>query len=209
MCADRGRRLAHASTGGYVRRMPRPLRTQFAGGTYHVTCRGNRKQPIFLEPDDNRFHLWCLEQASMRFEWRILTWVHMTNHFHMVVLTPQATLSKGMHWVNGLYAQVFNERHDLTGHLFQGRFHSTVIEDESQLLACVRYDDMNPVRAGLCDHPLAWRWSSCRALAGLEPPRFLDTEYLLRHFSADRWTAERQYLEFVEAGLPEPWPQAA
>jgi REP-associated tyrosine transposase len=182
--------------------MPRPLRIQLAGGTYHVTARGNRKQPIFLEPDDNRFHLWCIEQAAARFEWRVHTWVHMTNHFHMLLTTPKPTLSRGMHWLNGLYAQVFNERHDLTGHLFQGRFHSVVIEDQSHLLEASRYDDLNPVRAGLCDHPLAWRWSSCRAAVGLERPRFLDLDWLLAQFATDRERAERRYLEFVEDRLP-------
>lgn len=189
--------------------MPRPLRTQFAGGIYHVTARGNRKQPIFLEPDDNRFHLWCLGQAASRFEWRVHTWVHMTNHFHMTLTTPKPTLSQGMHWLNGLYAQVFNERHQLTGHLFQGRFHSLVIEDQEQLLAAARYCDLNPVRAGLCDHPVAWRWSSCRALVGLERPRFLDVDWLLGHFGANRRRAQERYLDFVETALPGTWPEAA
>src|SRR5205823_3369655 len=83
-----------------------PLRFQLAGGTYTVTARGNRKQPIFLEPDDHRFHLWCLDQASMRFEVRFHSWVHMTNHFHAIVTTAEANLSNAMHWANGLYAQV-------------------------------------------------------------------------------------------------------
>jgi len=189
--------------------MPRPLRTQFAGGTYHVTARGNRKQPIFLEPDDNRFHLWCLEQAVNRFEWRVHTWVHMTNPFHLTLTTPKATLSRGMHWLNGLYAQAFNDRHELTGHLFQGRFHSVVLADENHVLAAARYDDLNPVRAGLCDHPLAWRWSSCRALAGVDRLRFVERDWLLGHFGSDLFESQRRYLAFVETGLPETRPEAA
>ena len=189
--------------------MPRRLRIQFAGGIYHITARGNRKQPIFLDPDDHRFHLWCVGQAADRFEWRVLTFVHMTNHFHMIVFTPEPTLSRGMHWLNGLYAQVFNDRHGLTGHLFEDRFHSVVIEDQSHVLTASRYDHLNPVRAGLCDHPLAWRWSSCRALVGLERPRFLDVNWLLGQFGADRWRAQQRYLDFVEDGLPERAAKAA
>jgi REP-associated tyrosine transposase len=183
--------------------VPRRPRVQFAGAIYHVTSRGNRKQPIFLEPDDHRFHIWCLDQAVIRFEWRVHTWVHMTNHFHMLLTTPKATLSQGMHWLNGLYAQVFNDRHGLTGHLFQDRFHSVVVVDQSHLLSASRYDHMNPVRAGLCDHPLAWRWSSCRATVGLEPRRFLDLDWLLAQFANDRERAHERYLEFVEGPLAE------
>jgi putative transposase len=181
----------------------RGLRIRFAGGIYHVTARGNRKQPIFLDFDDHRFHVWCLRQTTLRFGFRVLSWVHMTNHFHLMVRTPEATLSQGMHWLNGLYAQFFNDRHDVTGHLFQGRFHSAVVEDERQLITTSRYDDFNPVRAGLCDHPIAWRWSSCRAMVGLEASDFVDVDWLLRHFSLDREQAHRQYLDLLEARLLE------
>jgi REP element-mobilizing transposase RayT len=179
--------------------MPRPLRPQVAGGFYHVTCRGNRKQTIFRDPDDHRFHLWCLDHVAARYEWRVLTYVHMTNHFHLTLITEQPTLSRGMQWLNGVYGQVFNKREGSTGHLFQGRFHSVAIESDEQLLTCVRYDVMNPVRAGLCEHPLAWRWSSVRSALGLEPaPFFLDVERLLSFFSRDTERARRQLLRLIE-----------
>lgn len=183
--------------------MPRPPRVQVAGGIYHVTARGNRKQPIFLGADDHRFHAWCLEQTTVRFGFRILSWVHMTNHFHLLVRTPEANLSRGMHWLNGLYAQFFNDRHGFTGsgHLFQDRFRSVAIEDERQLLTASRYVDLNPVRAGLCDHPLGWRWSGCRSLAGMAAATFLDVDWLLRHFATDREQAHERYLAFLEAAL--------
>lgn len=183
--------------------MPRRPRIQLAGGVYHVTARGNRKQPTFLDPDDHRFHVWCLDRAAARFDWRVHAFVQMTNHFHMLLTTANANLSKGMQWLNGLYAQVFNDRHALTGHLFEGRFHSLLIEEEGHLLEASRYDLLNPVRAGLCDHPLAWPWSSLRATLGLVPaPRFLDSDWLLAHFAATPVEARRRYLEFVEDRLP-------
>jgi putative transposase len=184
--------------------MPRAPRIQVAGGVYHVTSRGNRRQATFLDTDDHRFHLWCLDRAAARFEWRIHDFVHMTNHFHMLLTTANANLSQGMQWLNGLYAQVFNARHSLTGHLFQGRFHSELVEDEGHLLESSRYDVLNPVRAGLCDHPLAWRWSSCRATVGLaQVPDFLDVDWLLGQFAVDREEARRRYLQFVEDRLPD------
>jgi REP-associated tyrosine transposase len=182
--------------------MPRPLRIEAAGAIYHITCRGNRKQPIFLDPDEHRFHLWCLDRVATRYEWRILTWVHMANHFHMLLVTEEPTLARGMQWLNGVYGQVFNKRNKFTGHLFQGRFHSTLVETERHLLECSRYDVLNPVRAGLCDHPLKWRWSSLRATLGLElKTDFLEVGRLLSIFADDTEIARRRYLRFVEDGL--------
>jgi putative transposase len=188
--------------------VPRPPRIEVVGGIHHITCRGNRKQPIFLDPDDNRFHLWCLDRVAARYEWRIITWVHMTNHFHMLVITDKPTLSRGMQWLNGVYGQVFNNRKKLTGHLLQGRFHSELVETERHLLECSRYDVLNPVRAGLCEHPLAWRWNSLKATLGLVPkPDFLDVGWL-SFFAADLEDARRRYLGFVEDGLPDRAPAA-
>lgn len=196
--------------GDYVRSMPRPLRIDVADQIYHITSRGNRKQPMFLDPDDHRFHLWCLDRAAARYDWRVLTWVHMTNHFHALVLPEQPTLSRGMQWLNGVYGQVFNNRHALTGHLVQGRFNSMLIDTEQHLLECSRYDVLNPVRAGLCDHPLEWRWSSLRATLGLEPrPHFLDVDRLLAIFGTEPEEAQRRYLRFVEDGLPDRVAAAA
>jgi REP element-mobilizing transposase RayT len=203
-CANPLRRVARAANGRYVRSMPRPLRPQAAGGFYHVTCRGNRGQPIFRDPDDHRFHLWCLDRVAARYNWRVLTWVHMTNHFHMSVITETPTLSRGMQWLNGVYGQVFNNREGLTGHLFQGRFHSVAIESEEHFLECTRYDVLNPWRAGLCDHPLSWRWHGMRATLGLEPaPLFLDVDRLLSCFARETEEGRRRYLEFVECSMRE------
>jgi putative transposase len=182
--------------------MPRPPRLQVAGGVYHVTARGNRRQPVFLDPDDHRFHLWCLNRATEQYQWRCDAYCQMGNHFHVLVRLTAPNLSRGMQWLNGLYAQVFNQRHGLCGHVFQGRFHSAVVEDDGHLLELARYIVLNPVRAGLCDHPLEWRWSSCRATLGLvESPAFLNHAWLLGQFSPRRDEARCQYLRFVEDRL--------
>jgi putative transposase len=182
--------------------MPRKLRLQAAGAIYHVTSRGNRRQPIFLDSDDHFFHLWWLNKVAAESEWEVFGFVQMTNHFHFVLRTPKPNLSRGMQRLNGLYGQVFNLRHGVSGHLFQGRFHSELIESEAHLLECARYDDLNPVRAGLCDHPLDWRWSSCRAVMGLVPkPDFLQSRWLLTQFGHDLDLARQRYLAFVEDRL--------
>jgi len=182
--------------------MPRPPRLQVPGGIYHITARGNRRQPTFLDSDDHRFHLWCLNKVVGECEWECDGFCHMPNHFHMLIRTPKPNLSSGMQRLNGLYAQVFNDRHALSGHVFQGRFHSVLVEGEGHLLELARYMDLNPVRAGLCDHPLDWRWSSCRALMGLVgKPDFLNLSWLLGRFGRDLELARQRYLAFVEDRL--------
>src|SRR5579875_1754136 len=112
--------------------MPRPLRDRSAAKR-EVTCRGKRRQTILLEAGDRDEFLAILEHACAVFSWRVLGWCLMTNHVHLVLDVPAETISRGIQRVCGEYAQEFNWRHDLTGHLFQGRFHSRAIADESYL----------------------------------------------------------------------------
>jgi REP element-mobilizing transposase RayT len=182
--------------------MPRPLRILEPEAIYHVSCRGNRKQPIFIEANDRVFFLRWMSRVALEAEWEILTYVQMTNHFHLMVRAPKANLSRGMQRLNGVYGQFFNEQHGFTGHLFQGRFHSRRVESEAHFLECARYDDLNPVRAGMVDHPLEWRWSSCRAIVGLDPkPDFLSPARLLGQFDPNIERARQEYLAFVEQRL--------
>ena len=182
--------------------MPRALRVNTPGAIYHITCRGNRKQPIFLEANDHVFHFRWLSRVAGEAEWEVFSLIHMTNHFHLLVRPPKPNLSHGMQRLNGLYGQFFNDAHAYSGHLFQGRFHSRLVETETHLLECARYDALNPVRAGLVDHPLDWRWGSLRATLGLAPrPDFLRYEWLLEQYGRTPEEARSRFLEFVEEGF--------
>jgi putative transposase len=140
--------------------MPRPPRIQVAGGLYHVTSRGNRRQAIFHDDDDRRWFLMLRHRVTQRWGWRLHAYCLMTNHFHLLVETPERNLSSGMQRLKSGYAGYFNERHSLVGHLFQQRFGSRLIEGEEHLSETLRYIALNPVRAGLCAHPAEWPWSS-------------------------------------------------
>lgn len=140
--------------------MPRPPRLQLAGGTYHVTSRGNRRQAIYQDDDDRRRFLALRDRVVCRCGWRLRAYCLMTNHFHLLLETPKPNLSAGMQWLKCNYAAYFNERHSLDGHLFQQRFGSRLIETDEHLAEALSYIAFNPVRAGLCDHPSAWPWSS-------------------------------------------------
>jgi REP-associated tyrosine transposase len=179
--------------------MPRPHRLQIAGGTYHLTSRGNRRQRIFLDDQDRRTFLGILAAVVGRRGWRCSAYCLMPNHYHLVVETPEPDISSGMQDLNSRYAAGFNWRCGLTGHLFQGRFHSILVEREEHFLELARYLMLNPVRAGLCARPGEWRWSSYRATLGSDAkPPFLTLEPLLRRFGGTSVTARLRFGAFVE-----------
>ncbi len=189
--------------------MARPLRLEHEGAVWHVTSRGNERKNIFRTDADRLLFLALLAEAVKRFRWVVHVYTLMTNHFHLVIETPEKTLSRGMQWLNGRYAQRFNKRHHRVGHLFQGRFHSELVQKESHLLELARYVVLNPVRAGMVERPEDYRWSSYRATAGLEAaPEWLTIEWVLQQFGRDPKGAAAAYAKFVDAGVGierSPW----
>jgi len=179
--------------------VPRPPRDQTAG-IRHITCRGNRRQPIFLDDLDRRGYLGLLQHVCGVLEWRVLAWCLMTNHVHLVVEVPGGTISQGMQLICGDYAQGFNWRHGLTGHLFQGRFRAEPVLDEEYLFELARYVDLNPERAGVAPNAERWVWSSCRAHLNLEPPRPFHDPLLVKRFGATPERAAAAYARYLEAG---------
>ena len=129
--------------------MARPLRIEFPGALYHVTSRGNARAPIFLEDRDRRQLLRILSDVVERYRWVCHAYCLMTNHYHLLVETPEANLSRGMRQLNGLYTQRFNRAHERVGHILQGRFGAVLVERDAHLLELARYVVLNPVRAGM------------------------------------------------------------
>ena len=133
--------------------MARPLRIEFSGALYHVTSRGDRREPIFEDNEDRVLFLGTLAEGVERFNWVCHAYCLMTNHYHLVVETPDGNLSKGMRHLNGVYTQASNRRHARVGHLFQGRFKAILVDKDSHLLELARYVVLNPVRAGMVTKP--------------------------------------------------------
>ena len=126
----------------------------------------------------------------------------MGNHFHLLIDGARDDLSNGMRYLNGVYAQRFNRRYKLTGHLFQDRFYADLVETDWHLLESGRYIALNPVRAGLCATASEWRWSSHNALTGTAPaPACLSVDWFLSHFGRDRAQAQARYARFVHDTL--------
>ena len=178
--------------------MARPPRPQFPDGIYHVSARGNERSPIYRDASDRCQFLELVEHVHERYHWRILCYCLMTNHYHLLAQTPEPNLASGMRQLNGVYAQRFNRRHARDGHLFQGRYGARLVQADGHLLSAVRYIVRNPIRAGLCQNPEEWRWSSHRATLGGEPPWFLDTKALLIHFGTAPAEARERYRAHCE-----------
>ncbi len=185
--------------------MARPLRIEFAGALYHVTSRGNRREPIFNDDRDRESILCILAELHGRFGWVIHAYCLMSNHYHLLIETPKPNLSAGMRHLNGVYTQRFNRRHNRCGHVFQGRFHSVLVEKDSHLLELSRYIVMNPVAANLVQQIGEWRWSSYRDTVGMRrPPPWLCVEWLLSQFGNDLETSQARYSRFVASNDTSP-----
>lgn len=188
--------------------MARPLRIEFPGAIYHVTSRGDRREDIFEDDLDRRNFLELVAQALQRFDAVALAYCLMDNHYHFVIHTRRANLSRLMRQINGLYTQAYNRRHNKVGHLFQGRFKGILVDRDAYLLEVCRYVDLNPVRARRVRAPGNWPWSSYAAHTCAAPaPEWLDTPsihgYILGHplvTRNDTIKAAHHYAALVAAG---------
>jgi putative transposase len=146
--------------------------------------RGNAKGLIFLDDRDFERFIEVLNSTCSRFGTVCYAFCLMPNHYHLVLMTPDADLSAAIKHLNSVYAQWWNYRHQRCGHVFQGRFRAQIVQQDRYLLVVCRYVVLNPVRAGLVAHPREWRWSSYRASAHAGPaPGFLDTRAVDSLFS--------------------------
>ena len=192
--------------------MPRQLRLQYDGAIYHLLSRGDRREDIFRDAADRSRFLDTLAAACTKTAWQVHAFCLMRNHFHLVIETPRPNLVSGMQWLLGTYTMRFNRRHQLSGHLFAGRYKSLLVDDRSPdyLRAVCDYVHLNPARAGLvaAPEPLEnYPWSSYPAY--LQPalrPEWLRCDRLLGEHGLDG-ESRRNRLEFarrLEARRDEP-----
>lgn len=175
--------------------MARPLRIEYPGAFYHVMHRGNAQSDIFVSERDREKFLEYLSLAVERFEIKIHTYCLMTNHYHLLVETPQPNLSQAVKWINVSYAAYFNRKRQRSGHLFQGRFKAIVVDADEYLKHLSRYIHLNPKRAKMVEHVKDYQWSSYPIFGGYQKsPGWLETEWLLSLFGNNR----KRYRQFVE-----------
>jgi len=189
--------------------MPRRLRPHLPGAICHVTQRGNDRRPIFLDDNDGTRYLAILGRALERHGGRVHAYCLLTNHVHLLLQATERPLWLLMHVLGLRYARWFNDRWAHTGHLFQGRYYSGVVQGEAQVLITLRYIHLNPVRAGLVTDAADHRWSSHRAYAGDAPPHWLTTHVLLSLLGSTPHLAREAYGDLLGSKLqPEDVPPA-
>jgi len=175
--------------------MSRPLRISYPGAFYHVTSRGNEKRNVFLSAQDRKRFLEYIESAREKYGAIIHCYCLMSNHYHLLLETPNSNLSGIMHHINSSYTTYFNIKRSRSGHLFQGRYKAILVDREAYLLELSRYIHMNPVRAKMAQSPWDYKWSSCAAYTGgEEAPLWLERSHVLSLFGKN---PNKGYKSFV------------
>ncbi len=187
--------------------MSRPPRPDIPGSLHHVILRGNNRQDVFTTSTTRRAFLDHVADAVARLECRVHAYCLMTNHIHLALQQGDVPLSRIVQFLAQRHAVETNRARGASGHLFQGRFSSSLVETDAYLLDLVRYIHLNPVRAGLVASPEAWPWSSHPAYIGLASRRFLTTELVLGMLGTSE-EAPARFREFVLAGREDEAPES-
>lgn len=184
--------------------MARKRRAELPDGAFHVIAHAVAAEPLFCDDVDRRRYLGLLQQSVEMYRWKVLTFVLLENHVHLLVVAASRDLSGALWWLHWRYATHFHRRHPpRRGHVFEGRPKTLPISTDGYLLAVMRYIANNPVRAGICSRPEAYAWSAHRALLGISPPMpVVAAADALLCFAPDVSSARARYAAFVTGEDP-------
>ena len=143
--------------------MPRTARTLADNQIYHIINRGNRREAVFHDNYDYEKFLKLLIESKEKYAIKIYAYCLMPNHFHLVIYTKYANfLSQAMHWISSSYVRYYNKRYNLSGHLWQGRYKSFIVQKENYYLSLLRYIEANALRARLVNDAQEWLYGSLK-----------------------------------------------
>jgi putative transposase len=186
----------------YLSIMSRPLRIEYPGAFYHVTSRGNERNPIYQTEKNYERFLNYLGSATERYGAKIHCFCLMPNHYHLLLETPKGNLHSILHHLNTSYTNYFNLKTGRSGHLFQGRYRGILVDRDNYALALSRYIHLNPVRAHLVKEPSQYPWSSYLAYCGREKKwDWLQTDFILDQISSKKKEAGKQYQRYVSEAI--------
>ena len=178
--------------------MSRPLRIEYPDAWYHVMNRGRRGEDIFSDAQDYIMYTELLKETSEMWDIRIAAYCLLPNHYHMLVQTPEANISRSMRHLNGVYTQRYNSRHKCDGQLFRGRYKSILVDSDSYLLQAVRYIHRNPLGAGLAAKIDDYKWSSHKGYISVAKKwDWLHKNHILSLVSKNRKAWLRYYKKWV------------
>lgn len=180
--------------------MPRKARIKGPECTYHIIGRGNNKQKIFLMEEDKIRFLKTIKKFKIKYDFRLYAYVLMDNHIHIIINSNGEDISKIMQSINISYTYYFNRKYFRSGHLFQDRFKSIIVEDDSYLINLSKYIHNNPKRAGIIGRAEDYEWSSCSLYTSYRDDIFdiVDTELILSMVSDDKEKAGALYLNYMD-----------
>lgn len=178
--------------------MAKKKRIWYPGAIYHITNRGNRRSDIFRDEEDYLVYLTILEQTMEKYPYIIYSYCLMTNHIHLQIETKDIEIWYIMRNINLLYTKYFNNKYNLIGHLFQGRYKSEIIENDAYNLQTSRYIHLNPVKAAMVETPIEYKWSSYNIYMGNKKSKIVNEEKILAYFKNN---SRALYKEYVESKL--------
>ena len=184
--------------------MSRPLRIQYPDAWYHIMNRGRRGEEIFAGKNDYTAFIDLLKELVENYNIKIAAYSLISNHYHLLVQTPDANISRSMRHLNGVYTQRFNRIHNCDGQLFRGRYKSILMEGDSYLLELVRYIHRNPLEAGLVENLQKYTWSSHKGyLSSARKWDWLHKDFVLSFFGKNKSETIRRYRQFISREIPE------
>lgn len=175
--------------------MARKNRKWFQGAIYHIMARGNYRQNIFKDDEDFKVFLLLMQDAKTKYGFKLHAYCLMTNHYHLLLETEQTEIWKIMKRINQIYAAYYNEKYRLTGHLFQGRYKSCLVENDSYFLQTSRYIHLNPVKAKMVPRAEAYPWSSYSTLIGMKQEMIVEVKRTYAYFKEPQNFAYRNFVE--------------
>ena len=179
--------------------MTRPLRIQYPDAWYHVMNRGISRIKVFNSSEDYHSFIELLKEASFLWKFRIAAYCLMSNHYHLLLQTPEANLSRCMRHINGIYTQYFNRIYKNDGPIFRGRYKSIVIEQDSYLLELVRYIHRNPLSSGLVKRFEDYAWSSHKAyISRGNEGNWLYKDFILSMLEGNKNKRHHAYINFMK-----------
>ncbi len=184
--------------------MSRPLRIEYKDAIYHIMNRGRRREDIFLDDGDRYLFLSVLTETVKLFHIKIYSYCLMPNHYHLLICTPEANISRAMRHINGVYTQKINKKHKLEGTLFKGRYKSILIDGDSYFMECVRYIHRNPIKAGLEQAFGLYKWTSHKYYINKKKrPDWICVDEALSYFSKYEKSAIKEYNQYVNLDISE------
>ena len=180
------------------------MRITYEGALYHVFSKGDKGEYIFSTDRQKGYFAGTFIKGLKRYKAELHAFCIMGNHYHLLLRTPQDNLSALMHFIGSTYASYFQRERGISGHVFNGRYRSLIVETNEYVLALTRYIHRNPVRAGLINHPMQYRWSSYRFFADqTRLPDWLNRTLILDQLDYSLERSASEYRRFVERGLDE------